>query len=45
MSKLSTTLTGIFALTLITAGCKEESSAPEPIRPVLTTAVAPGPAR
>ncbi len=43
MSKLSTTLAGIFALTLITAGCKEENSAPEPVRPVLTTVVAPVP--
>jgi RND family efflux transporter MFP subunit len=41
MSKLSTTLIGIFALTLITAGCNEETSAPEPVRPVLTTVVAP----
>ena len=43
MSNLATTLTSIFALTLITVGCKEETSAPEPVRPVLTTVVAPAP--
>ncbi len=41
MSKFSTTVAVIFALTLITAGCKEESAAPEPVRPVLTTVIAP----
>jgi RND family efflux transporter MFP subunit len=43
MSKYLATLTSIFILTLITAGCEEESSAPEPVRPVLTTVVAPAP--
>jgi membrane fusion protein, multidrug efflux system len=43
MSKLATTLASIFALMLITVGCKEETSAPEPVRPVLTTVIAPAP--
>jgi membrane fusion protein, multidrug efflux system len=43
MSKLCAKLTGVFVLTLITAGCKEEAAAPVPVRPVLTTVVGPAP--
>ena len=41
MRKLAITITGIFALTLATAGCKQETGTPEPVRPVLTTVVEP----
>jgi len=41
MRKLATTITGICALTLVTAGCKQETKTPEPVRPVLTTIVEP----
>ena len=41
MRKLAITITGIFALTLATAGCKQEIGTPEPVRPVLTTVVEP----
>ena len=30
-----------FALTLAMAGCKQETKAPEPVRPVLSTVVEP----
>ena len=43
MRKLAITITGIFALTLATAGCKQETGTPEPVRPVLTTVVEPTP--
>src|ERR1700735_14885 len=41
MRKRAITITGIFALTLATAGCKQETGTPEPVRPVLTTVVEP----
>src|ERR1700720_948563 len=41
MRKRAITITGIFALTLTTAGCKQETGTPEPVRPVLTTVVEP----
>ena len=41
MRKLAIAITGIFALTLATAGCKQETGTPEPVRPVLTTVVEP----
>lgn len=31
----------IFASTLVTAGCKQETKAPEPVRPVLSTVIEP----
>ena len=43
MTKLAVAITGIFALTLVTAGCKQEAGTPESIRPVLTTIVEPTP--
>jgi membrane fusion protein, multidrug efflux system len=43
MRKLAITITGIFALTLATAGCKQETGTSEPVRPVLTTVVEPTP--
>ena len=44
MRKLAISITGIFALTLVTAGCKQETGTPESIvRPVLTTIIKPTP--
>ena len=37
MRKRAITITGIFALTLAPAGCKQETGTPEPVRPVFTT--------
>ncbi|MGD0024813.1 MAG: biotin/lipoyl-binding protein, partial [Xanthobacteraceae bacterium] len=34
-------IAGIFAVSLFTAGCKQETQAQEPVRPVLSTVVEP----
>jgi RND family efflux transporter MFP subunit len=36
------TITGIFALTVVAAGCNSETKAPAPVRPVLSTVLQPG---
>ena len=41
MRKLALTITAVASLTLATAGCKQETAAPKPVRPVLTTIVEP----
>ena len=41
MRKLALTITAVASLTLVTAGCKQETSAPKPVRPVLTAIVKP----
>ena len=41
MRKLALTITAVASLTLATAGCKQETATPKPIRPVLTTIVEP----
>jgi RND family efflux transporter MFP subunit len=41
MRKLALTFTAVACLTLATAGCNQETAAPEPVRPVLTVVVEP----
>ncbi len=41
MRKLALTITAVASLTLATAGCKQETAAPKPVRPVLTAIVEP----
>jgi membrane fusion protein, multidrug efflux system len=41
MRKLALTITAVACLTLTTAGCKQETAAPEPVRPVVTVVVEP----
>ena len=42
MMRRGITITGIFALTVVAAGCNSETKAPEPVRPVLSTVLQPG---
>lgn len=41
MTRRAIIVPGMLALVLLTAGCKQESKAPEPVRPVLSTVLEP----